>query len=107
MIRRRSVVLSPEAIDHLGAIYDWIAQAASPDIALGYIGRLEAYVRGFDVASERGTLRNDVRPGLRVTGFERRITVAFTVSDDRVEILGFYAGGQNWEDILGDSGDLQ
>lgn len=107
MIRRRTVVLSPEAIDHLGAIYDWIAAQASPQIALGYIERLETYIRGFDVASERGTLRSDIRPGLRTTGFERRVTIAFTVTDDEVIILGLYSGGQNWMELLGEGSELQ
>ena len=35
------------------ALYDWIAENASPDIALGYIERLTKYVRGFECASER------------------------------------------------------
>lgn len=97
---RRVVVLSPEAETNLLALYDWIAERASPDIALGYIDRLINYIRGFDYASERGALRNDIREGLRTVGFERRVTIAFTVTELQVVILGFFYGGQNWEDIL-------
>lgn len=59
MIGRR-VAFSPEARADLIALYDWIAEAASPEIAFSYIERLEAYLDGFDVASERGTRRDDV-----------------------------------------------
>jgi toxin ParE1/3/4 len=42
---------------------------------------------------ERGTLRDDLRPGLRVIGFERRIAVAFHVQGGKVTILRvLYAG---------------
>lgn len=87
---RREVILSPEPNANLLALYDWIAIQASPDIALGYIERLEKYVRGFDVASERGEGRDDVRKGLRTVGFERRVTIAFSVADNRVTTLGFF-----------------
>ncbi|MNE03017.1 Plasmid stabilization system protein [compost metagenome] len=96
----RSVVLSPEAATDLAALYDWIAERASPDTALGYIDRLERYIRGFDYASERGTLRNDVREGLRTVGFERRVTIAFNVTAQEVIVLGLFYGGQNWQEAL-------
>lgn len=94
------MVLSPEAEIDLLVLYDWIAENASPVTALGYIERLTNYVRGFDCASERGTLRNDIREGLRTIGFERRVTIAFIVTESQVIVLGFYYGGQNWQDTL-------
>ena len=42
-MKKRRVVFAPEARDDVNALYDWIAQAADPDTALGYIERLEAY----------------------------------------------------------------
>jgi len=92
--------LSPEAETDLVALYDWIAERASPDTALGYIDRLESYIRGFDYASERGTLRNDIREGLRTVGFERRVTIAFNVTAQEVIVLGLFYGGQNWQEAL-------
>ena len=96
-MRERTVVFSPQARDDLIALYDWIADSAGADIALSYIGRLEAYCLGFSTASERGHRRDDIRPGLRIVGFERRITIAFTVSADRVMILRLFYAGRNWE----------
>ena len=55
-----------------------------------------AYCNGFEFAGERGQRRDDLRPGLRVVGFERRIAIAFVVSDSEVTILRLYYGGQNW-----------
>ncbi|WP_159591566.1 type II toxin-antitoxin system RelE/ParE family toxin [Chelativorans xinjiangense] len=96
-MKRRQVVFAPEARDDLLSIYDWIADAVSPATALAYVERVEAWCRGFDLAAERGRLREEVRLGLRVVGFERRLTVAFTVSEDRVTILRLFYGGRDWE----------
>jgi plasmid stabilization system protein ParE len=65
-------------------------------VALNYAERLEAYCVGFEIAGERGQRRDDIRPGLRVVGFERHIAIAFTVSDIKATILRLYYGGQNW-----------
>lgn len=99
-MKRRAVEIADEARDDLIRLYEWIAEAASPAVALSYIERLETHIRGFDTASERGHLREDVRPGLRIIGFEHRITIAFTVEDERVIILRIFYGGQNWTDLI-------
>jgi toxin ParE1/3/4 len=99
-LKVRQVVFAPEARDDLFALYDWIAAAASPDIALSYIERIETYCLGFSRASERGHRRDDIRPGLRIVGFERRVTIAFSVSEERVTILRVFYGGRNWEEVL-------
>lgn len=99
-MKRRRVVFSPEARNDLFEIYDWIAEKASPQNAISYIDRIEAYCLGFELASERGHRRDEISPGLRIVGFERRVTIAFAVDDDRVTILRLFYGGQNWEEKL-------
>jgi toxin ParE1/3/4 len=95
-LKRRVVFFSPEACHDLAAIGDWIAERAGVAVAAGYIERLEAYCDGFELAAERGQRRDDLRPGLRVVGFERRIAIAFEVSNGEVTILRLYYGGRNW-----------
>ena len=99
-MRQRAVAFAPEAQDDLRRLYDWIAEAAGEATALTYITRIEALCRGMSQASERGRLRDDIRPGLRVIGFERRVSIAFTVDETRVTILRINYGGRNWEDTL-------
>ncbi len=99
-MKRREVIFAPEAKDDLLKLYDWIADAAGPSVALSYLERIETYCSSFDVASERGTKRDDVRPGLRIVGFERRVTIAFTVDNEKVLILRLLYGGQDWEERL-------
>lgn len=97
---RRVVEFAPEAREDLIALYDWVADATSPETAVGYIGRIEKFISSFDVASERGTRRDDVRPGIRTIGFERRITIAFVVDEERVSILRIFYAGRDWEGVL-------
>ena len=99
----RIVVLAPEARDDLLHLYAWIAEAASPTVALSFIERVETYLRGLDVASERGTRRDDIRPGLRTVGFARRLTIAFTVDASQVTILCVFYAGCDWRAALDDA----
>ena len=99
-MKERAVIFAPEARDDLFALYDWIADAAGTQTAIGYIERLEAYCKDFPHASERGQLRNDIRPNLRIIGFERRVVIAFTVDAQRVTILRMFYGGMSWETDL-------
>jgi toxin ParE1/3/4 len=50
----------------------------------------------------RGTARDDIRPGLRITNYKGRTVIAFGVDDEslRVSILGVYYGGQDYEGAL-------
>lgn len=99
-MRERRVQFAPEALEDLRSIYDWIANAAGSERALGYIERIEVFCSGMGSASERGHLRDDIRPGLRITGFERRLTIAFTVSEQSVTILRLFHAGRDWEGAM-------
>jgi len=96
-VRERRVQFAPEALEDLRGIYDWIANAAGPERAIGYIERIEAFCSRMSTAAERGTLRDAIRPSLRVTNFERRLTVAFSVSEDTITILRLFHAGRDWE----------
>jgi plasmid stabilization system protein ParE len=82
----RRVVFSPEAAADLFKIYDYIANQSGPARAICYINRIESYCAGFKFSAERGTKRDDLRQGLRVAGFERRVTIAFHVETTTVVI---------------------
>ena len=97
-MKSRRVIFTPEARQDLFGIYEWIATKAGLQVAISYIGRLESYCLGFQDTSERGHRRDDVFLGLRIVGFEKRVTIAFNVDDNNVSILRLFYGGQNWED---------
>lgn len=91
----RTVVFSPEARDDLIALYVHIVGAAGPMTALGYIERIEDRCRGLANFPQQGTLRSDLRPGLRILGFERRAAIAFHHDDTKVTIDRIFYGGQD------------
>ena len=99
-MKEHVVEFAPEARDDLRRLYDWIADAASPTVALTYVTRIETFCRGMAFSPERGHRRDDIRPSLRIVGFERRITIAFTVSAERVTILRLFYGGRDWEGLI-------
>lgn len=62
-----------------------------------YVARIKAFVSGFETYPERGSIRDHVRPGLRIVGFERRVSVAFVVEPTEVVILRILYAGQRFE----------
>jgi plasmid stabilization system protein ParE len=94
---RYAVVFTPEAQEQLVAIYRHIAAAASPTIAERYVNAVITHCEGLQTFPHRGTCRDDIRPGLRVTNYKKRVAIAFDVDAERVSILGVFYGGQNYE----------
>jgi toxin ParE1/3/4 len=101
-VKQRNVVVTTQAIDDLVNMSQFITARAGSQVADAYIERLKSFLRGFDLASERGTLRDDIRKNLRIVGFEKRVTVAFKANSSSVFILRIFWGGQNWQKILKD-----
>ena len=98
-MKEYSVALTEIAERDLFAIYDFISDRAGPEIAFRFVGRIEAYCRGLGVTPERGTRRDDLRPGLRTLGFKRRATILFEVDHGRQQVVihGVYYAGRNFE----------
>jgi len=91
------VIFTPLAQRQLEKLYNDIASNANEERADGYISRIIDFCNGFTTFPHRGTQRDDVLPGLRVTAFERRVTIAFVVTTDDVLIEGIFYGGQDFE----------
>ncbi|MGA2276101.1 MAG: type II toxin-antitoxin system RelE/ParE family toxin [Terracidiphilus sp.] len=94
---KTSVVYAPEAEAQLIALYFQIAENASPDIASRYTDAIVEQCESLKTLPIRGTQRDDIRPGLRVFNFRRRVSIAFEVTGEVVTILGIFYGGQNFE----------
>ncbi|MDR2155775.1 MAG: type II toxin-antitoxin system RelE/ParE family toxin [Burkholderiaceae bacterium] len=99
------VVFSPEAEEQLVELYRFIAAAASPSIAARYTDAIVSYCTSLSTFPHRGTRRDDVRPGLRITHYRKRAVIAFDVTDGLVSIIGVFYGGQDYETILQDDAD--
>jgi len=94
------VYFRPAAEADLVGLYEYIAEAAGTRTAAAYIDRIEAACMALADFPERGTRRDDILPGLRTVGFERRATIAFRVLRKRVEIVTIAYGGRDFESSL-------
>ena len=101
------MVFTPEAEDQIGELYRYIAEAATIEVATGYVEAVISYCEGLTQFPLRGLARDDIRPGLRTISYKKRTVVAFAVLDDTVAIIGVFHGGRDYDAILSESGDLE
>jgi toxin ParE1/3/4 len=94
------VVFAPEAQDDLRKIYLFIAEQAGDARAMAYLERIEAYCAGFATFPQRGMRRDDLLPGLRIVGFEQRISIAFHVTAGVVTLDRVFYGGRDFAALL-------
>jgi toxin ParE1/3/4 len=95
-----NVVFRPMAEDDLLNLYEYIADHGGRKAAGDYIARIEALCLSLRRAPLRGTPRDDIKPGLRIVGFERRAVIAFRAVRSEVAIVRIFYGGRDYERIL-------
>lgn len=88
------VIFRQSAEDDLDAIDDYIARD-NPLAAAAFVGRIRAFCEELRDFPHRGTRRDDLRPGLRTIGFERRVTIVFRIQARTVRIVRILYGGRN------------
>ena len=99
------MVFSPEASDQLAEIYGYIARASGiPDVATRYTESIVTFCEGLSAFPLRGRKRDDVRSGLRVTFFKRRVVVAYMVEHNIISIIGVFYCGQDFESAMENTG---
>ena len=101
----REVVFAPEAQADLFQIYDYIAVHGGAERARNYTDRILAHCLGLVTFPERGTIRDDLRPGLRTTTFRRRVTIAFHITTTSITIDRVLYGGRNLAALFADDGE--
>jgi toxin ParE1/3/4 len=97
---RYTIIFTPEAQEQLIELYQYIAAAASPDIAERYVNSIVAYCESLQSFPHRGFCRDDIRRGLRITNYKKRTVIAYAVETDLVSIIGIFYGGQDYEITL-------
>jgi toxin ParE1/3/4 len=86
-------------------LYNYIAGQAGAGRARAYTGRIVSYCLGFTIFPERERRRDDLRPGLRVIGFGRRVTIAFHIAGERITIDRVLYGGRDPTRAFRNSGE--
>lgn len=59
------VVFTPEAEDHLDELHRYISDAATPDIAAGYVDAIITYCEGLAEFPHRGLARDELQEAHR------------------------------------------
>lgn len=97
-----TVRFSPEAIDQLDQLEEYIAQSGSPEVAARYVDGIVAYCEKLDLFPHRGVKREDLTPGLRLFYYRRKVVIAACVDEiaGTVSIVGIFYGGQDYEPRL-------
>ncbi len=94
-MKNRTVSFDDTAEWDIDDLYRWIAKQSGTVIADGYLDRIVDHCEQLRHFPERGRNREDLSPGLRTIGFERRVTIAFRITADDVRIVRvLYAGRQ-------------
>jgi toxin ParE1/3/4 len=96
------VTFRPKAEADLLALYRYIAGESGAVRAGDYVSRIEKACMALATFPKRGTRRDDIATGLRTIGFERRVTIAFRVLKDAVEIVAIAYADRNFESELRD-----
>lgn len=101
-MKKYSVRFAPEAEEQLLEIYRYIARAASAETAKRFTDAIVERCEKLATLPFRGTRRDDVRKGLRIIGYKKRVAIAFLVEEDAVSIVGIFYGGRDYEAYLGE-----
>ena len=90
--------IHPLVARDLDAIAQWILDYAGPNAAARKLGEIEAAISTLKATPHKGSLRDEIAPGLRAIPAGRKAVIAFVVDDEASEVL-IYAvtyGGADW-----------
>ncbi len=104
-MKQYQVVFTRSAEGQLNELYSFIAENGGETSAETFVGGIVADCLSLSMFPERGTRRDDIRQNLRVKGYRRRVSIAFSVdaASALVVIHGIFYGGQDFESLLRDT----
>ncbi len=70
----------------LEAVAQWIIDYAGSEMADRKLAEIEREIAGLARTPHRGSIRDEIAPGLRAVPAARRAVIAFTVDDDAKEV---------------------
>jgi hypothetical protein len=74
--------------------------AASPVVAERYISAIIMYYEGLRIFRQRSNRRDDIREGLHVTIYRKRVVISFDVDAEQTSVIGSFYGGHDYETVL-------
>ena len=95
---RYSIRFHPLVARDLDAIAQWIIDYADAETAERKLAEIEQVFASLVRTPHKGSIRNEIAPGLRAIPAGRKAVIAFTVDDEAGEILvhAVTYGGSDW-----------
>jgi toxin ParE1/3/4 len=94
----RKIVIGSRAQADFENLFTYLVPRAGEKAAETFVESIHAHCRSFDTFPERGIKRDDIKTGLRIVGYRRQASIAFSVTSDTVYILRVFMRGMNFGD---------
>ena len=94
----RPVIFTRRAEADLARQFEYLLPRAGEETSRQFIVRIIDHCDTFETYPIRGMSRDDIRQGLRIVGYRRPASIAFTVTDDTVIIMRIFMRGMNFGD---------
>ena len=94
------IAFHADAEAEIDKLYELLLAEAGPAIAGNYVGGIYDLIEGLRTFPERGSLREGKLTGLRIVGYRRRVSIAFSVQKDVIYVLGVFYGGRDVQSLL-------
>lgn len=94
-MKKRRILIDPDAKEDLRGLHGYIVLQGAPVAAAAYLRRIRAFIASLDVATERGTLLEDIEPGFRAIPFES-VVIAVRVEPTKGTVVRVLHASQDW-----------
>ena len=86
------VVFTPEAVEQLTQLFDYLMTVASIQTASSYTKAIALCCESIGKLPHECTRRDDIRSGLRMTNYKGNTVIAFVVDDPArtITVAGFF-----------------
>lgn len=97
-----TVCFAPEVAAQLEAIEKFAARTQTRKTAADFVDAIVSHCETLATFPQRGTCRDDLLPGLRISHYRGRTIIAFTVDTlaSVVSIVGVYYGGRDYDALM-------
>jgi|tagenome__1003787_1003787.scaffolds.fasta_scaffold20852861_3 toxin ParE1/3/4 len=93
------VSIRPEAEDDLEAIYGFIVER-SPSAAIRFVREIRRLCMSLAQFPNRGAGRDRRLPGVRIVVMRKRVTIAYRVHDDVIDVIGIFYRGRDYAPVV-------
>jgi plasmid stabilization system protein ParE len=88
------------ARDDLRAIFVWLSETADPETAETFVSAIIEHGDRLRWFPARGTPRPDLGQNVHSIAMRRRVTIAYRIAGDGVQIVAVRYAGQDWPGLM-------